>query len=291
MPAPAVLGGLVGTFLNRVGPNAEVLPNPFGDDFTAPGQSADRAFSVRVRGLLAQLAEKDREIASGFEQQRKAVTQDFISRRLLNTTAYDSKLRELYRKEEADRSSWREQWYRGLAPPDQTAFDNHCLAVAGAAVLLLFPPDLPVRLHGPLARLTLEYAAFVRRWNTRRSEVKKSLTNRGLGNPATVESILDALASDEKEGRSRLEGQWYRELPPDQPAESDSSGDDSRGARSRGRRRLTPERLAEYRDIKERWERAKSAGVRKEQFCQDNHISLETLETALRTCRRAAHGS
>jgi hypothetical protein len=62
-------------------------------------------------------------------------------------------------------------------------------------------------------------------------------------------------------------------------------------ARSRGRRQRTPEQLARYRDLKARWERAKNTGVQKGQFCQDNNISLETLETALRTCRKAARGS
>jgi hypothetical protein len=58
------------------------------------------------------------------------------------------------------------------------------------------------------------------------------------------------------------------------------------GAKKRGHPRLSPLRLAKYRDLKQHWERAKSAGVSKEQFCEDQRISLETLETALRTCRK-----
>jgi hypothetical protein len=54
----------------------------------------------------------------------------------------------------------------------------------------------------------------------------------------------------------------------------------------RGHPKLTAGQLAKYREIKERWEKAKSAGVRKPQFCEDNHITLERLETALRTCRK-----
>jgi hypothetical protein len=58
------------------------------------------------------------------------------------------------------------------------------------------------------------------------------------------------------------------------------------GAKKRGHPRLSPMKLAKYRDLKERWERAKSAGVSKAQFCEDQRISLETLDTALRTCRK-----
>jgi hypothetical protein len=53
----------------------------------------------------------------------------------------------------------------------------------------------------------------------------------------------------------------------------------------RGRPRRSTDRLNEYRDIKERWDRAKAAGVSKAQFCADQRIETETLETALRTCR------
>src|SRR5262249_40848475 len=60
------------------------------------------------------------------------------------------------------------------------------------------------------------------------------------------------------------------------------------GPKKRGRHRLSPERLAKYQDIKERWERAKSARVSKPQFCEDQHITPETLDTALRTCRKKA---
>jgi hypothetical protein len=56
--------------------------------------------------------------------------------------------------------------------------------------------------------------------------------------------------------------------------------------KSRGRRLLSPRQLAKYRVIKDRWERAKGYRLSKDQFCQDQHISRETLETALRMCRK-----
>jgi hypothetical protein len=56
--------------------------------------------------------------------------------------------------------------------------------------------------------------------------------------------------------------------------------------KTRGNPRMTPERLAKHRDIKERWKQAKGAGVSKDQFCKDQHVSRKTLETALRTCRK-----
>jgi hypothetical protein len=56
----------------------------------------------------------------------------------------------------------------------------------------------------------------------------------------------------------------------------------------RGHPPLSPDRLVQYREIKGRWEKAKGAGVRKDQFCRDNRITREALETALRTCRNKA---
>jgi hypothetical protein len=273
------------------------LDGQLGADVTSSGQSGGRPWSVRLRGLLAQLVEKDKEITRAFVWQRGAVTQKFISRGL--STAYDSELRGLYSKQEADRSSSWEQWYCGLSMADKAAFDDLCLALAGAVLIPLFPPDLPTCLRGPLARLALEFAALVRRADAERKERGESLANRGQRNRTVVEPILRGITDAEEEAKLRLLGRWFRELTPEQGVAFDSSGpapimaragpaESSEVAGRRGHPPLTPERLAYYHDIKERWERAKGAGVRKIQFCQDNHITRETLETALRTCRKEA---
>jgi hypothetical protein len=177
---------------------------------------------LRLRGLLAQLAENDREIARVFDHQRGTVTQQFTSRGLFKSTACDSALRELYRREEADRSRSREQWYSGLAPADRAALDDHWLAIAGAVLHPLFPPELPASLHGPLARLALEDAVLARRFAARRDETEKSLIERRLGNRTVVVSILRGITGAEDEARSRLEGRWFRELTLEQQAAFDS---------------------------------------------------------------------
>src|SRR5262249_39158252 len=151
-----------------------------------------------------------------FEFERGALIQECISSGRSNSTCYFSNLGVLYRREEADRSVSREQWYGGLAPPDRAAIDNHCLAVAGPVLLPLLSPDFPTCLRAPLARLALEYAALVRRCAARRNEMEASLVNRGLGNRTVVESILRGLANAEEEARARLEGRWNRELTPQQ---------------------------------------------------------------------------
>ena len=235
MPAPADPAGLVHTFLNRVRSNVEGLPDPFAVDVISSGQNGGRSWPVRLRGLLAQLVEKDKEITRAFVWQRGAVTQKFISRGL--STAYDTELRELYRKEEADRSSSREQWYCGLSIADKAAFDDLCLALTGAVLFPLFPPGLPACLRGPLARLASEFAALVRRADAERKEREKCLANRGQGNRTVVKPILRGITDAEEEARSRLIGRWLRELTPDQQAAFDSSGADSnQGRKTRTKR-------------------------------------------------------
>jgi hypothetical protein len=196
---------------------------------------------VRLLGPLAQLAEKDSEIVGRFAWQRGAAAQDFITRQRYKTTAYDSALLELYRKEEADRSGAREQWHRGLSPPARTALDNHCLTIAGVVLLPLFPAGLPASLRGPLARLALEYAAVVRRADAERKEREKCLAHRGLGVGNVVESILRGITDREEEARSRLEGRWFRELTPEQAAAFDSPGPHAdRGGKTRAKQAGKP---------------------------------------------------
>ena len=153
MPEPTDPAGLVRKILNSVGPNAKEFPDPFDDDITALTHRGHCALPVRLRGLLAQQAEEEREIARDLEQQRGTATQDFISRRLHNTTAYDSNLRNLNRKEEADRSTLRERWYCGLSIEDKAAFDDLCLTIVKSINPTSFPPFLPACLLEPMGRL------------------------------------------------------------------------------------------------------------------------------------------
>jgi hypothetical protein len=180
---------------------------------------------VRVRGLLAQLAEEDREITRRFEWQRGTAIQKGISRGGTSTLT-DTTLIDLFHREEADRSSLRERWYLGLTLDDKAAVDSLCWAIAESVVRPHFPPSLPACLHGPMARVALEYAAIVRRATVVRQDCERRLANR---NHTVVESILRRLAHDEEEAKLRLIGRWFRELTPEQQVAFDSCscGDDS----------------------------------------------------------------
>jgi hypothetical protein len=216
--------GLVRTFLDCIRPSANQLPDPFCDEFTTLGASSERPLPARLRGLLARLTEDDRELTRTFVQRRGATTQEFITRRTYNSTAYDARVRELYRQVEADRSNLREHWYGGLSPDDRSAVDDLCLVVAGPVVRPYFPPSLPACLDAPLARLALEHAAIVRRAAAVRQECEESLPNRSLTNRTVVESILRGFAQVEGEATARLIGRWLRELTPEQAAAFDRTG-------------------------------------------------------------------
>ena len=215
MATPFDANDLIATFLNSVGLIANEVPDPFAHDITS---RLDPALPVRIRGRFAQLAEKDLEITRVFAWQQGEVIQNFISS--INTGLF-SKLRELYQKEEADRSKSREQWFCGLAPKDQAMFDNHCLFVGGTVFHPLLPPDVPDYLRGPLARLAVEYAALFRRSDFRRNETEKALASRGRQNHTIVESVLNALARVHEEAKSGLVGRWLRELTLEQGAAFD----------------------------------------------------------------------
>jgi hypothetical protein len=217
MSPPTNPAALIRTFLNGVRPNATGLPDPFSDDFTCLGECGNR-LPVRVRGLLAQHTEQEREMARAFASQRGALTQEFISRRTFNTTAYDASLRKLYRQEGAERSRLRELWYYELSKEAQAAFDDLCVTLAASIVESSFPPPLPPCLRGPLARLALEYATIVRRADAERQESEQRLANQGQRNPGVVESVLCGVANVEEEDTSRLIGRWFRELTPEQQA-------------------------------------------------------------------------
>jgi hypothetical protein len=210
MPTPFEPPDFVANFLNKVELNADEIPHPYGHDIISP---TDPGLPVRVRGHLSQLAEKDLEITRVFAWQHGETVQKFISSK---NTGYYSMLRELYRKEETDRSKSREKWFCGLAPKDQSMFDDHCLLVAGTVLHPLFPPDAPACLRGPLARLALEYSALVRRAAFRRNETEKSLASCGQQNHTIVKSVLNALVRVHEEAKSGLVGRWFRELTPEQ---------------------------------------------------------------------------
>jgi hypothetical protein len=53
----------------------------------------------------------------------------------------------------------------------------------------------------------------------------------------------------------------------------------------RGPKKLTTEKIHEYRQIKERWDRAREAGVSKDEFCRDEPIEKTRLESILRILR------
>jgi hypothetical protein len=96
---------LVRTFLNDIRSSADKLTDPWCQAITSHNLSGDRTPPVRLRGLLAELNENERELHRNLIHQHGAVTQDAITHRSYNTLNYDSKLCQLYRQAEADRSS------------------------------------------------------------------------------------------------------------------------------------------------------------------------------------------
>src|SRR5579871_3497383 len=90
--------GLVCSFLDGIRPHAERIPDPFSDKSASPGQEG-RAVPVRVRGIVAHLAEQDRDITRRFAGERGTLLQQMISARLSNTTVYHSRLSGSYRTE------------------------------------------------------------------------------------------------------------------------------------------------------------------------------------------------
>jgi hypothetical protein len=217
MSTPTDPEGVVRTLLERIKLKSEELPDVLSAGVVTAGGSGAPARPLRLLGPLAELAEKEMEIARGVARHRGAVTQAMISRRLASSSIHDCEMLELYRKEEADRSSTRGQWYGGLAPPERAAFDHYCLVIAGAVLDRLFPPDIPGCLCPPLAGLALEYAALVRRADAERNETEKCLVARG-SNHTVVKNVLRGITEREEEARSHLVGRWFRELTAEQAA-------------------------------------------------------------------------
>ncbi len=222
MSTPADPVGLVGAFLDSIEPHADQLPDPFADGFTSSPPAGDLTLPVRLLGLLGQVAEEEKGIAHAFVRQRAAVLQDYTSRGLSNSTAYDGEVRGLFNRAEADRSGLHHRWYTGLSMDHKGAFDAFCLAVAGPVVRPFLPPSLPVCLHGPLARLALEYAAIVRRAAAVRREREERLVNCGLGAKTVLDSVSRSITNDREVAKSRLIVRWFCELTPEQEAAFDS---------------------------------------------------------------------
>jgi hypothetical protein len=225
---PAVL---VRALVDCVAPNSGEVPDLFAGEAGALGRNGDRAVPARLHGLLARLAEEEREIARRFEWQRGALIQEAISRGMNQNTATDNGLRSLNQKEEAERSKLREDWYCGLSAQDKAAVDNLCLTVADTTVRQCFPASVVPSLHAPLARLAIEDAALGRRCAARRNVMERRLVNRGAG-PTVVRSMLSALAHDEEDAKLRLIGRWFRELTPGQQAAFDGTEQKSAAERS-----------------------------------------------------------
>jgi hypothetical protein len=162
-----------------------------------------------------QLAEEGREIARHFMRQRAEVTQKFISRGFHKSALHGPEVQALRNKREAELSNLHGRWYSGLSVGEKSAFDDLCLVVAASVVRSHLPPSLPASLHGPLARLALEYAAVARRAGASRREREKFYSDSGLG-PTAVASFSRTSALHEEEAKERLIGRWFGELTPEQ---------------------------------------------------------------------------
>jgi hypothetical protein len=179
MSAPSDPVGHVRAFLSRIAPLANQLSDPFSDD----SHKSVPCGSVRIFGLLGQLNGTERKITRDYMRLADATTQKYISLGTSNSTAHDSELQELFRREEAERSSAREGWFGELSTDLKVAVNDLCLALSDTVVRPCFPPNLPACLYGPLARLALEYAALVRRYAARRCKLETILINRGWTTP------------------------------------------------------------------------------------------------------------
>ncbi len=202
---------LVRTFLNAIEPYANQIPDLFGDDPTLIVPRGVPAPPLRVRGLLAQLVEKNREVERVYVWQQGVVTQQNISRTTGNTAVLTSRLRDLYRKAETDRASAQAAWFAGLSSVDRRAIEAYCLTASDSILRPHFPSLLPASFHGPLSRLALEYAAIVRR---AASEREKYRTSHERQNHTVVRSVMAGYRHEEEEATARVIGRWYLELPP-----------------------------------------------------------------------------
>jgi hypothetical protein len=201
-------------FLNSIESRANRLPDPFGEDLMAPGAKGARAPSLRVRGLLAQLSEQNREITRAKTRDQGAL----VAERRVSGTIFGNRWRELFRKAEADRAAVMEDWYRSLSHDDRKAVEGYWFAAAEAIIRRIIPRQLPEYLHGPLGCLALEYAGIVRRAAAEREELSRWLALGNQKNQTVVNSILGGVTREEQEAKSRLIGRWYRQLPTEQPA-------------------------------------------------------------------------
>src|SRR5262249_33666278 len=150
------------------------------------------------------------KIANHFTYKRGEARQKSISQGI-DSTKLDSDLFALDRKEDVSRSRAEEEWYRGLSDDIKKDFDDQCLAASRSVLPLLLSSSLSTCVHGPLARLAMEYAGVIRRYRNRRNEYQKQWARRSP-NHTVVASFVHRLAADEKDAKSRLVGKWLREL-------------------------------------------------------------------------------
>lgn len=149
-----------------------------------------------------------------------------ISKGLYKSTVLNGDRRKLYLDEFEQLGAAREDWYCNLSADEKAAFDSYCLASAGSA---LSAENVPVCLHGALARLALEAAELARRYKAIRAATEKSLRDRGLSNETVMPGILKQVDEDASETISRLVERWFRELTHEQAAVLDRIGSDSAG--------------------------------------------------------------
>ena len=218
MSTPPDPVGLLRPFLTAVEGNANRLVEGFDACFTSPVPGGHHTQPVRLRGQIGQLREAERVLARATTAQHGTITHEFITRRMYKSTAYDAEVRKLYEQEEVDRSRAQEEWYAGLTGDDKVVLDTCCLAIADSIIRPHFPKHLPACVHGPLARLALQYSAIVRRAVTQRADRERSLADRGLSNRGVVDSVVRVFTNVAEEARERLVGRWLRELTPEQAA-------------------------------------------------------------------------
>src|SRR5262249_35207276 len=115
-----------------------------------------------------------------------------------------------------------------LSDREKMAFDRYCLTTAGPTFEPPLPEPLPPCLRGAVARLALEAAELARRYTAKRSQLEKSLRDRGMSNPTVLPGFLQSADEAEKQAMSKLVGRWRRGLTQDQQAVFDDGTDESK---------------------------------------------------------------
>jgi hypothetical protein len=168
---------LIASFFDRIAPIASDLPDPLREGI--------QGLPTGLQGRLGLVLQEDREIARAEVWREGEIHQTYIDRGLTYSSAHQSDLGEAYRRYEADRSRAWEQAFGQMSPEEKGAIDKLCLDAFRSVFTSAFPADVPLVLHGPLARLGLDRAALARRYVARRHRWENGLSNRGLATPST----------------------------------------------------------------------------------------------------------